>query len=144
MDVEEILSNAGLRRTRPRITVLSVLYSHGVPMSHGEILLAAGENLDKVTLYRTLETLKKAGIVHQVQGIDGVWRFCAHDRSVKGCPGGHPHFLCLVCGKMFCLTDQKMPRVEVPDGARVDGKQFVIYGACPACAAEKDSKKCNV
>lgn len=133
METDKLLSDAGLRATRQRLVVLELLFREGSPLSHAEILSKLEEHLDRVTLYRTLETLKKAGIVHQVQGIDGVWRFCAHDAEAAGCPGDHAHFLCLSCGRMFCLTDQKMPRVEVPDGMKVEGKQFVIYGTCPEC-----------
>ena len=72
-----------------------------------------------------------------MQGIDGVWRFCAHGEGADGCPGDHPHFLCLECGRMFCLADQKMPRVKVPAGVEVEGKQFVVYGRCAECAVQK-------
>lgn len=121
--------------------ILELLFAQGSPLSHGEILSRIDEHLDRVTLYRTLETLKKAGIVHQVQGIDGVWRFCAHDEDSSGCPGDHPHFLCLDCGRMFCITDQRMPRVTVPEGIEVEGKQFVVYGRCAECATQISEKR---
>lgn len=133
MDISKILSGAGLRVTRQRETVLSLLLERGEPMSHAEINSALAEPLDKVTLYRTLQALEAADIVHQVQGPDGAWRFCAHDMGTKGCPGGHPHFLCLACGRMTCLKDQEIPRVEVPEGVRVEGKQLVVYGRCAEC-----------
>ena len=104
MDIEKTLKNAGLRTTRQRRIILELLLACGSPLSHAEILSKIEEHLDRVTLYRTLETLRKAGIVHQVQGIDGVWRFCAHGEGADGCPGDHPHFLCLECGRMFCLA----------------------------------------
>ncbi len=137
MHIEKILGDAGLRATRQRRLVLNLLLEKGSPLSHGEISSMLEEPLDRVTLYRTLQTLRCASIVHQVQGLDGVWRFCAHDPETKGCPGDHPHFLCLHCGKMFCLIDQRMQRVEVPDGMKVEGKQLVIYGCCKECAPEK-------
>lgn len=141
LDIENTLKNAGLRTTRQRRVILELLLACGSPLSHAEILSKIEEHLDRVTLYRTLETLRKAGIVHQVQGIDGVWRFCAHGEGADGCPGDHPHFLCLECGKMFCLTDQRMPRVRVPAGVEVEGKQFVVYGRCAECAVQKKSGK---
>lgn len=140
MLIEKILGDAGLRSTKQRKTVLVLLLEKGSPLSHSEVSCMLKEPLDKVTLYRTLETLRSVGIVHQVQGLDGVWRFCAHDPETKGCPGDHPHFLCLHCGRMFCLTDQKMPRVEVPYGMKVEGKQMVVYGCCPECAPEMEEK----
>ena len=137
MQIEKLLNQTGLRVTRQRKAVLELLIGKGAPLSHAEITSMLDEPLDKVTLYRTLETLQSVNIVHRVQGPDGIWRFCAHDRDAEGCPGNHPHFLCLECGKMICLADQKMARVKVPDGYDVDGKQMVVYGLCPDCAAKK-------
>lgn len=136
MNVSEILGKAGLRITRQREMVLRLMLETGSPMSHAEINGELDKPLDKVTLYRTLQALTSSGIVHQVQGLDGAWRFCAHDIEAEGCPGGHPHFLCLACGKMTCLSDQAIPRVEVPDGVKVEGKQLVVYGRCAECQAE--------
>ena len=130
MNIDIILAGAGLRNTRQRRLILELLIKEGSPLSHSEILAKIDEHLDRVTLYRTLETLKECGLVHQVQGIDGVWRFCAHSREIDGCPGDHAHFLCLSCGKMICLPEEKMPRVNVPGGVSVEGKQFVVYGKC--------------
>ena len=141
MNTEKILSSAGLRTTRQRRVILELLIRHGSPMSHSEILSMIDDHLDRVTLYRTLDTLKNSGIVHQVQGIDGVWRFCAHEQDTDGCPGDHPHFLCLSCGKMFCLPGQKMPRVNVPEGMHVEGKLLVVYGTCPDCAVQKTEEE---
>ena len=138
MNAEKILNSAGLRSTKQRKVVLDLLVAKGEPLSHSEISSMLTEPLDRVTLYRTLQTLRTSAIVHQVQGLDGVWRFCAHDIDSASCPGDHPHFLCLHCGKMFCLTDQKMPRIEVPQGMTVEGKQMVVYGCCANCSpAEK-------
>lgn len=140
MDVGKMLSAAKLRNTHQRKVVLQLLIEKGSPLSHSEISSILTEPLDKVTLYRTLQTLTDAGIAHQVQGLDGAWRFCAHDPDSEGCPGDHPHFLCLHCGKMFCLTNQRLPRIEVTEGMSVEGKQLVVYGCCSECKTETEDK----
>jgi Fur family ferric uptake transcriptional regulator/Fur family zinc uptake transcriptional regulator len=58
-----------------------------------------------------------------------------HDPFRPGCPGNHPHFLCRVCGRMSCLSEQTLPRVEVPEGAEVEGKQLLVFGVCAECRA---------
>lgn len=97
--------------------------------------------MDRVTIYRTLSTLKEAGIVHSVQGIDGVWRYRAHDPDQGGCPGNHPHFICLSCKTMLCLNGQKLPNVSVPEGFSVTGKRLLVYGLCRECRANKKSEE---
>lgn len=139
MDAEKVLNNAGLRVTKQRITVLKLLLSKKEPMSHGEISQLLSVPMDRVTLYRTLGSLHKHSIVHSVKGLDGIERFCIHSTDTTGCPGDHLHFLCLECGKMFCLTEQKMQRVTVPDGFKVYGKQFVVYGSCPSCLNKEEA-----
>ena len=131
-DMKSMLKSAKLKVTPPRLTVLSRLLDAGRPMSHTEIQEQAPD-MDRVTLYRTLTAFVEADIAHQVQGLDGMWRFCAHTRGERGCPGNHPHFLCTACGRMTCLLDQSMPRVEVPEGYDVNGKQLVAYGICADC-----------
>ncbi len=134
--VREMLRSAGLKITPLRVQVLEFLIDAGRPLSHADVH-AVLPDLDRVTLYRTLASFVESDIAHQVQGQDGTWRFCAHSRDEDCCPGNHPHFLCEACGTMICLTGQSMPRVEVPPQCRVAGKQFVVYGKCPACA-QKD------
>ena len=134
------MEEARLRPTEARLSVLRTLFGAGRPMTHGEVQERLDEATDRVTLYRTLATLERAGLVHRVQGTDGAWRFCAHRPDVEGCPGDHPHFLCLDCGLMICLTGQSLPHVDVPQGCSVAGKQLVVYGLCPTCRAEGKEK----
>jgi Fur family ferric uptake transcriptional regulator len=130
-----LLHDAGLRCTVAREAVLRRLAAAARPLAHHEITAQAGtRGLDRVTLYRVLSSLLEAGLVHRVQDPAGVWRYCAHDRARGACPSNHPHFHCTRCGRMHCLADQALPRVTVPRGAQVLGKQFVVRGWCAACA----------
>jgi Fur family transcriptional regulator, ferric uptake regulator len=133
-DASALLEKVGVRSTEPRRHVLEALLGAGGSLSHRELVeLLAG--LDRVTIYRNLKVLKAAGLVHGVQGVDGVLRYLVNPGRGGGCPGGHAHFLCLECGTMSCLADQALPRIRAPRGAEVRGKQFLVYGLCGACAA---------
>ncbi|MDR1516360.1 MAG: transcriptional repressor [Synergistaceae bacterium] len=130
-----LLRRAGIKITPIRLEVLGYLLKTGQPVSHSDVQSAL-PTLDRVTIYRTLASFVESGIAHQVQGLDGMWHFCAHNPDSSGCPGNHPHFLCTSCGKMICLLDQNLPRVDVTEGNIVNGKQFVAYGFCQECAAK--------
>jgi Fur family ferric uptake transcriptional regulator/Fur family zinc uptake transcriptional regulator len=140
-DAEGLLRQAGARVTAARVRVLAALLRAGCPVSQQELARLTRQtglaDCDRVTLYRTLNRLREAGLAHAVEGVDGSWRFCAHSPDTPGCPGNHPHFLCLSCGTMICLTAQRLPRVEVPPGSVVQGKQLVVYGRCGPCARRK-------
>lgn len=134
--VAESLRAAGLRRTPARLAVLHQIEHLGHPTSHADLLtLPELAELDDITLYRTLGALVQAGLVHRVLGIDGVWRYCSQPRGEQGCPGNHAHFLCTGCGTMTCLLAQPMPRVQVPQGAEVHGRHFLVHGRCGGCAS---------
>lgn len=138
-----LLEGAGLRPTEVRQRVLSALLSAGRSLSHRELAdLLVG--LDRVTIFRSLKLLKKSALVHGVQGVDGTLRYVVNPSERRGgnagCPGGHPHFLCLECGAMTCLLDQELPRVRVSEGAEVRGKQLLVYGICPSCASGKHKR----
>ena len=132
--IKNRLRRASLRATPHRIRILSLLEQEARPLSHLEILQSITEfRLDRVTLYRILASLTEAGIVHQVQGTDGIWRFCAHDETDNQCPGGHPHLLCEKCGTMMCLNHTRMQHVDVPEDFEVHHKQLIIVGLCAKC-----------
>lgn len=135
------LKKANLRATGHRVHVLDTLMRASEPLTHQEIQERLGEeSLDRVTLYRILSSLKDACLIHQVQGTDGVWRFCAHDENMSMCPGGHPHLLCESCGKMMCLTESRMPHIEVPEAFVVTHKQMLILGICKNCLQTSEKK----
>lgn len=141
MNAGQLLRQAGARATPVRLQVLDCLIGKGYPISHPDLAkLPELEDYDRVTLYRTLNLLRKAGLVHAVQGMDGAWRFCAHKPDVEGCPGNHPHFLCLSCGCMICLIRQRLPHIEISADMMVQGKQLVVYGRCSVCALREKPK----
>lgn len=128
------IEKSPLRKKELRTRILEYLIAAGSPRSHSDIMETEGFNgADRVSVYRNLSALKEARLVHSVQGTDSVWRFCAHEPEAPGCPGGHAHFFCTLCKEMFCLKEQEIPQVDVPEGFRVEGKQLVLYGVCPAC-----------
>lgn len=143
LDSGALLEDAGLRATEVRRRVLSVLLGAGSSLSHRE-LAALLPKLDRISIYRNLKLLKKANLVHGVQGIDGVLRYLVNPAGADGCPGGHAHFLCVDCGRMTCLLDQALPRIDAPRGATIRGKQLLVYGICPSCARAKARAKKNV
>lgn len=124
--------------------MLELLNQADRPLSHHEIGgTPETRRLDRVTLYRTLTTLQKAGLLHRVQGIDGVWRFRGHHAHSGKCGGNHIHFLCLECNQMSCLPEQPLPWVKEPAGAEVFSKQLVVYGRCAACRSRETGESAD-
>ena len=142
----KLLRRKGMKITAMRLRVLELFFEKQEPLSHAAIFkhfTGLGQKPDKVTLYRVLSAFSEAQIVHEVQEINGPIRFCLHDPFIDECAGNHPHFLCRECERMLCLHGQTLPRVNVPEGTFVEGKQLLIFGLCPQCVSEADQGELN-
>ncbi|ACZ19825.1 Fur family transcriptional regulator [Thermanaerovibrio acidaminovorans] len=133
MEVDPLFRLRGVRLTDLRRRLFVALRSAGRPLSYQEIIAGLEPKVDKVTLYRNLDVLLTGRLIHRVLGLDGAFRYCANPASQCGCPGDHPHGLCLRCGRMWCFDGEPMPRVMVPEGFKVEGKQMVVFGICADC-----------
>lgn len=130
-DAATLLQGAGLRVTPARVAVWDTLQSSDAPMSHADLEQLLPEAMDRVTLYRTLDRLHDAGLLHRSVGDDRVMRFATH--QVESVHGRHAHFRCDNCGRLYCL-DAKLPRKPaLPEGFVVEGAEWTLHGRCPHC-----------
>jgi Fur family ferric uptake transcriptional regulator len=101
----DVLRGAKLRSTTSRVAVLQYLAAASKPLSHADVSEAlVPEGYDKSTLYRCLVELADAGLLARLDAGDHAWRF---ELKVGEEEHGaeHPHFVCIDCGKVTCLTD---------------------------------------
>lgn len=131
--LSDTLVGVGLRRTSARLIVLQVLRDASRPMSHADLEDARDHSLDRVTLYRTLDSFVKAGLVTRQVGEDRVSRFVLHDGVNHR---QHSHFHCDDCGHVFCLPVKPPRKVDLPTGFSADSANFSIHGHCPSCQAQ--------
>ena len=127
MNATDILKRKGLKKSAQRIRVINILKDKGMPMAEDEIKVAMGEIYDRVTFYRTMQALEKAGVVHRIL-IDN--NKSEYAFNVEDGHHSHVHFLCTKCGAVSCLN--RLPEGYVPAESEV-----LIKGVCPSCSAEK-------
>lgn len=130
----EMLKAAKLYCTKHRITILKVLLRTKRPLSQDQIARRCGKkHFDKVTIYRTFESLLKAGLIHKAFVDKRASHFeLAHNCTEKQC---HPHFTCTSCGNTHCLMDMSLPMAASPYKGFVIKRQKVhLEGLCPMCA----------
>jgi Fe2+ or Zn2+ uptake regulation protein len=130
----EILKASKLYCTSGRIDILMVLMKAGRPLSQNQISKRSGKNhVDKVTIYRTLESLLGTGLVHKAFMDKRAWHFeLANNCTESQC---HPHFTCTKCGITHCLTGMSLPMAKSPHKGFVIHRQKVrLEGLCPGCA----------
>ena len=81
---ETRLRDSDLRITHARTSVLATLLAASRALSHQEIQEALAD-MDRVTLYRALDSLTEAGLSHKIAGDDRVYRYSASQEH--GGPG---------------------------------------------------------
>ena len=129
------LSERNLRKTPIRKAVLEIFFeSKGIALANRDIEERL-DSFDRITLYRTLKSFEKHGIIHQA--IDGTdtpkYALCSeictehHHRDV------HAHFYCTNCEQTTCLQDIKVGQPTLSKGFRVETAQLVLNGICDEC-----------
>ena len=136
VDPGTLLRGHGLRLTPTRQSVLGVLLRAARPMSRQEIVATLKEERpDAVTVYRALERLADAGLVHQTYLEDRHRRYeAAHRCREDRC---HPHFTCRVCRRTSCMEDAVVPLVKnLAAGYVLERQKVLVEGLCPTCAVK--------
>lgn len=131
----DLLESANLRRTAPRINILSILLGAAGTLTAEEIAVKLGRAApNKVTIYRVLENFIEAGLVHKVFVRKKNWHFeLSRNCTQRQC---HPHFTCTDCDKTYCLTEMTFPMAKSPYPGFVIHRQRVqLEGLCQKCTA---------
>lgn len=129
----EILRTAGLRSTPARISVLLELQAASAPLTHADLterLVPTG--FDKTTIFRNLNDLTEANLVRRTELGDHVWRF--EIRSPDSHNDDHPHFVCVDCGEVTCLSDVELTTASRKRSSEVGQiTEILLKGHCATC-----------
>ncbi len=136
LDFPQMLREATLRVTRPRVAVLSAVYAH--PHADTEtVIRAVRREIPEVShqaVYDSLHTLTDAGLIRRIQPAGSVARY----ESRVG--DNHHHVVCRSCNAIAdvdCAVGQT-PCLTASDdhGFMLDEAEVIYWGLCPACAAD--------
>ena len=138
MNLREKLNHKGLRLTRPRRIVLSILEDANVPLSPQIIHQRsqdADEEIGLVSVYRTLDLLTELGFVRRVHGNGGCQGY------VCASPGHTHHLICQKCEKVIEFSgtgdlEALIRKIEKQTGFKVHGHLLQLHGLCPNCQKE--------
>lgn len=133
---ENILTTKSLRRTTTRLDILSIFLRTETALSEPELEKEMKGACDRVTIYRTLSTFLKKGILHKVLDGTGAMRYalCAPECTSDDHKHDHVHFRCGECGKTICVEEVRIPPVQLPEGFQLTNVNMLLEGTCPNCA----------
>ncbi|MDB4925032.1 Fur family transcriptional regulator [Mucilaginibacter sp.] len=131
---EYLLKRHQLKRTEPRLRVLSLLSAKSVATSQPDLESVIGD-VDRVTLYRILSAFEEKGIIHKVFDLNGTanYALCSSDCAEHDHHDEHLHFNCTSCKKVYCLDDLDVQPVKLPAGFKVETFSLSATGLCPKC-----------
>ena len=130
--IERILKEHKLRVTERRIDVLQHFFREGKALSHKDLEHLCKE-MDRVTLYRTLQSFMDNGLVHKIPTESGntMYGLCNESCHPDQHQHDHIHFTCEKCGKVECL-DEQLPAIKIP-GYVVEDISLMLKGICKDC-----------
>lgn len=131
MKISEILKEKGLKKSAVRIAVLELLEKSDMPVAEAEMRDALGDMYDRVTFYRTMQTLVGAGIVHRIDVDHSTVKYA----FTRGDDAGHVHFYCRMCGNITCFHDVSPQNYPLPADFLQEDCDVIIKGVCDKCAS---------
>lgn len=128
------LQQAGLKSTPVRRDVLLVMKDATLPQSVDEILEKLQKlrgKTDRVTVYRTINTLCDSQLLRRVEFGEGRARY-----ELAELPHHH-HLICQQCGRVedtdVCLGQSKLKQVEKNSSFTISHHAIDFYGLCSSC-----------
>ncbi len=133
--LKQILIENSYHVTGARLATFQLLASPE-PQSINEILAKAGDRVDRVSVYRNIELFEKLGIVHRIY-IGWKYKLELSDQFIAH----HHHLVCLGCGKVIDIEDEKhidefIQTVAAKVGFQPRSHQFEVDGYCKECLAK--------
>ena len=133
-EVQQLLRDAALRVTRPRLAVLDAVHAHPHADTDSIIRAARRELPDVSTqaVYDVLRALSDASLVRRIQPSGSVARYEARVGD------NHHHAVCRSCGDIAdvdCAAGTA-PCLTMSDdhGFSVDEAEVIYWGRCPTCS----------
>jgi len=132
------LRGKGFKATPQRLAILKALVTTREHPTAERIFHALRQDfptLSLATVYKTLEMLKTAGLVSQLDAHGGGKRYDANTEP-------HCHLVCSRCGRMDDLADPVIDSEWLPRLAKhargvtrfaVDRPELYLFGTCPSC-----------
>ena len=133
------LREQGLPETQQREQIADVVLATDGHLSVEDIeekLKERGERIGKATIYRTLETLVKSGLVAEHDFGEGFKRY----EHLFGQKGVRQHLVCSECGSVKEIDDPELLRLQQRIAREQDFEparyRLQMYGICASCRAQ--------
>ncbi len=136
------ISSSGGRMTPQRTALLSIIQESSDHLDAEEIhrrARARGEKVSLSTVYRTLDLLKRLGLVDELH----LWDEHHHYESRTSAE--HCHLLCRACGGVTELSGVAVQRMKAlaarDNGFRIERAELEFEGVCEDCQDRMEGRE---
>ena len=131
----DIIKKHGLSITESRTIILSLFQKERKALAQNDIERKTKASLDRVTVYRTLNTFLEKGIIHQIPTTNNLqlYALCGDSCGSEAHNDNHVHFECEKCSSVTCIDEVVVPMVKLPKGFKPLKSSMVVKGFCAAC-----------
>jgi len=135
LDFALILAKHGVSKTKFRIHLLNLFYNKE-SLTVKEVMNKSSNLINKVTIYRALESFEEKGLIHKVPSSNNIIRYslCNTDECIVSLhKHNHGHFICNNCNQTFCLENYKSPDINPIEGFYISSLKLIFEGYCKDC-----------
>lgn len=136
--IYHLLKKNHLRITPQRRAILEILYNNrgyhlDVEKIHELLISNNNKRIGLATVYRTMELFERIGIVSRlwIENLAARYELVISDKLI------HHHLICLKCGKLEEIDDQKTEQFKKQilrdKKFEVADQSMKIYGYCSSC-----------
>lgn len=135
-DLEDLIRDHGLKSTPSRMSILKVFIEKNKVLMLPEInKYLKNKEIDRITLYRTLNIFESQGLIHKVPDSNGAigYAFCKHGNQSHTNEDDHIHFRCNNCETLICMDKVEIPKIKLPKKFKSEKLYFLVEGICNNC-----------
>jgi Fur family peroxide stress response transcriptional regulator len=133
MGLDVVLREMGCKVTPQRLAIYEVLQTcsmHPTAETIYNIISADYPTMSLATVYKTLDLLKEAHIIQELNISGNTSRYDI-------IPDPHPHIICARCGKIenmdMKISKTMLNKARKSSGYNIHNFQLYFFGVCPYC-----------
>ena len=136
MDIQyfkTLLHERNLKATSHRLNLLTTMQTYQSAMPYSAIQESM-QSIDRVTLYRTIESLKEQGLIHKAyqENNEIYYAICDANCSTGLHKHDHIHFKCIQCETVTCEQTTDSLNISIPD-FQIKKISINLEGVCKDC-----------
>ena len=133
--MDDLFIKYGLKKTSFRKELLIFFQNSSSSLTVKKIIKKFASSVDKVSIYRALNSFEKSGLIHKVPDKNNLLRYslCSSECRPGKHSHDHAHLLCSICDETFCLDDFLLPNIKSHNGYVINNYKIILEGSCLSC-----------